>query len=133
MPLLRDQIDLERARLKRLRFEISGSSGAIEDVTGCSALFVARLPGTMPSGSVWTDTGSEVIFTRSTISGCGITPSASGFLVEFTKAITASLTLNQPDGGDYVYEMAYIPQGETDPVMIATGTLWIVPNYARGL
>lgn len=133
MAVLRQRIDIERARLKRYRFTISGSDGAVEDVTGCSALFVARLPGTMPSGSVWTDAGSEVIFTRSTVSGCGLTTSTSGLLVEFSKANTASLTLNQSDGGSYIYELAYIPTGETDPVMVATGELWITPNYARGI
>lgn len=131
MPVLRQRLEIERARLKRYRFVISGSDGEVENVTGCSALFVARSGPGAPSGSEFTDTAA--IFARSTTSGCGITPSASGFLVEFTKANTASLTLNQPDGGAYIYELAYIPAGETDPVMVATGELWITPNYARGL
>jgi hypothetical protein len=120
-------LTMRRGEHKKWLMTITEGGSAV-DITSADVHFAAR--AAYPAGDIADDTDAVLYKTNA----AGITlsdPSNGQFELEVVHADTASLDIVTAAGVSYMYSVEYVPNSETEPIYVDSGTLTILPDIVR--
>jgi hypothetical protein len=120
-------LTMRRGEHKKWLMTITESSVAV-DITDADVHFAAR--ATYPAGNIVDDTDAVLYMTNA--AGITLTDPTNGqFELEIVHADTASLDIVTAAGVAYMYSVEYVPDNETEPIYVDSGTITILPDIVR--
>lgn len=130
MSVINDKLTLVRGERKTWTGVIR-AAGAVVDITGASVYFTVRTK--IPAGSVADDTDVGVLLKKTVGNGVSLQNASNGeFEILIDKSDTNSIEISSTGKG-YVYGIAIVESGQSDPLVLAQGKFILVADIVRGV
>ncbi len=131
MTVIDDKLELYRGQKKIWTGTIRSRAGAVVPILNAGIYFTVR--DKIPAGSVSDDTDSEVLFKKTVGAGISLSDATNGeFEILVDKADTNSIEIPSTGKG-YVYGIALVESGQSDPIVLAQGVFTLMADIVRGV
>ena len=131
MSVIDDKLILYRGQRKIWTGTVRNAAGAVVSIVGASVYFTVRTK--IPAGSVSDDADGEVLFKKTVGSGISMSNAENGeFEILMDKADTNAIEIGSTGKG-YVYGIAIVESGQSDPIVLAQGKFTLKADIVRGV
>ena len=131
MSVINDKLELYRGQRKMWVGTVRNAAGGLVDITGAAVYFTVRTR--LPAGTVSDDTDEEVLFKKTVGSGISLSDASNGeFEILIDKPDTDTIEISST-GKAYVYGIALVESGQSDPLVLAQGKFTLKADVVRGV